>query len=70
MIQLFCDMDGVLADFDTGYGMRFGVAPSKADDNVDWELVRNTPNFYRDLPPMSDFLALWGYIHRYRRVVL
>lgn len=59
MTTVFVDMDGVLADFDTGYELYFGTRPSKADDNVDWELVRGTEGFYRELPPMPDFDVLW-----------
>jgi len=57
--RVFVDMDGVLADFDTGYEMFFGVRPDKATDSVDWRLVRDRPHFYRDLPPMPDFQELW-----------
>ena len=35
-MQLFVDMDGVLADFDAHYHARFGVRCSTAADNVDW----------------------------------
>lgn len=67
---LFVDMDGVLADFDTGYEQRFGVRSCKEADNVDWALVRRTPGFYRDLPPMPDFNELWNGIVRYRPIIL
>lgn len=73
MAQLFLDMDGVLADFDTGYFNRFGHRPSKHDDQahaVDWELVRQTPGFYRDLPPMEDFHELWDYASHFKPIVL
>jgi hypothetical protein len=63
-------MDGVLADFDTGYEKAFGVRPCKAADNVDWDLVRRTPNFYRDLPPMWDAHVLWSYIAPHDPAVL
>ncbi len=73
MAQLFLDMDGVLADFDTGYLNRFGHRPSKHDDQahaVDWELVRQTSGFYRDLPPMPDFQELWDYTKQFKPIVL
>jgi hypothetical protein len=62
MTQLFVDLDGVLADFDTGYERAFGIRPSKAADNVDWSLVRKRDGFYTDLPPMPDFDELWGFV--------
>lgn len=68
--QLFVDMDGVLADFDTGYEMAFGIRPSKANDSVDWSLVRRTDGFYRDLPPMPDFHELWDGIAHLKPIIL
>lgn len=66
MNQIFVDMDGVLADFDLGYHIAFGIRPSKADNNVDWQAVRNCEGFYRDLPPMHDFDILWnGVLERH-----
>ncbi|MCP4899884.1 MAG: hypothetical protein GY906_23195 [bacterium] len=68
--QLFLDMDGVLADFDEGYEQAFGVRPDKGIDNVDWELVRRTENFYRDLPAMPDMQRLWDFCRAYDPIVL
>lgn len=70
MTTIFVDMDGVLADFDTGYELRFGVRPSKADDNVDWTLVRRTEGFYRDLLPMPDFDDLWAGLAPHNPIIL
>lgn len=69
-MKIFCDMDGVLADFDEGYFQAFGVRADKAADNVDWEKVRRRKNFYRDLPPMVDAFELWDYIERFKPPII
>jgi hypothetical protein len=63
-------MDGVLADFDRGYRERFSRVSDKQLDNVDWALVRETPHFYRDLPPMPDMLELWHGVCHLNPIVL
>lgn len=68
--RLFVDMDGVLADFDSGYESAFGVRPSIAADNVDWTLVRARKNFYLDLPPMPDFPELWAFIQPLNPIII
>lgn len=70
MTQLFLDMDGVLADFDTGYELMLGTRPSKMADNVDWQRVRTFPGFYESLPPMPDMHDLWAYTAHLRPIVL
>ena len=62
MIQVFVDMDGVLADFDAHYEAVFGVRPDKRKDDVDWGLVRAMTGFYADIPPMADMIELWSYL--------
>lgn len=70
MRQIFIDMDGVLADFDSGYEAAFGVRPSIHADNVDWELVRQHKDFYLNLPPMPDFAELWSAVVPLNPIVL
>jgi hypothetical protein len=68
--QMFVDMDGVLADFDSGHEAAFGYRSDKLADNVDWSKVRAFSGFYQGLPPMPDMHDLWAYIKMYRPIVL
>lgn len=65
--QVFVDMDGVLADFDTHYEAVFGRRASKLTDDVDWKAVRAAPGFFADMPPMPDMRELWDYVSRLTR---
>lgn len=69
-MQLFVDMDGVLADFDTHHEATFGFRSCKIADNVDWKAVREVADFYLHIPPMADFDQLWPRIQPYKPVVL
>ena len=69
-MQIFVDMDGVLADFDSGYAALFGPHSGREADDVDWSLVRNTPGFYASLPPMPDFHELWAALEPHSPVIL
>ena len=69
-MQLYVDMDGVLADFDAHHATVFGVRADKVLDNVDWAAVRAIPGFYADIPPMDDLPALWAAIEHHRPIVL
>lgn len=69
-MQLFVDMDGVLADFDQGYFNCFGDRPCKISDNVNWELVKQKNHFYKNLPPMKDFNILWKGVESLKPIIL
>lgn len=68
--QLFVDMDGVLADFDTHHEIVLGWRPDKKADNVNWNAVREVKDFYLQIPPMGDLQVLWEYISRFNPIVL
>lgn len=69
-MQIFVDMDGVLADFDAHYEAVFGRRASKLADDVDWDAVRGVRGFYESIPPMTDMPFLWAYLWRHKPVVL
>ena len=52
-MNLFVDMDGVLADFAQHHQAVFGWRPER-EDNVDWTAVREVEDFYLNIPPMAD----------------
>lgn len=51
-MQLFCDLDGVLADFKRGYEGRVGAWTSATPEQEDacWDRVRQLGDFFRTLP--------------------
>jgi hypothetical protein len=69
-MQIFVDMDGVLADFDAHHEAVFGARPDKAADNVDWTAVRAVGDFYLHIPPMADLPVLWDFIAPFSPIVL
>lgn len=69
-MQIFVDMDGVLADFDAHHETIFGIRADKLADNVDWKKVRASKDFYLNIPPMADLPVLWDYIERFKPIVL
>lgn len=69
-MQLFVDMDGVLADFDTHHGNVFGISADKTIDNVNWQKIAAQTNFYANIPPMPDMLELWNFIRLLKPIVL
>lgn len=50
--HIFCDLDGVLVDFDAGVQNLFQrkVNVNELPSNVLWKSIGKTPNFFRNLP--------------------
>lgn len=78
---IFCDLDGVLVDFDKGYTQLTGVKTDHANNqNRDyfWDLFRESLNsqsitekqFWGNLEWMSDGKQLWDYISQYNPYIL
>jgi len=62
--MIWLDMDGVVADFDHGYFLHFGVRPTRwpEPETVDWKLVHSIPDFYTSLPLMPHAHDLFRYV--------
>lgn len=69
-MDLFLDLDGVLADFDAHYEALSGIRPDRARDNVDWRMVDAAGDFYLHIPPMADMEQLWSGTARWRPTIL
>jgi hypothetical protein len=74
-VTLYCDMDGVVADFERGYEIMFGekaparTAPKPERDRM-WKNVRSVGNFFLSLPLIPDAQVLWEYIKNYNPTFL
>jgi len=78
---IFCDMDGVLVDFDEGYKELTGVTTHHADSQGKdefWKLFRDSlkdkdiseRSYWANLDWMPDGKQLWDYIKEYNPYVL
>ena len=76
--QIFCDMDGVIADFDKRFKSvnPEKLSPKQYQDKYGiekfWDLidVENKVKFWVGIPWMSDGKQLWDYISQYNPTLL
>ncbi len=59
--KIFCDLDGVLVDFDSGVKSLFnGRSPDELPVRTMWGRISSTQNFYANLPWTADGQTLWN----------
>lgn len=65
---IYCDLDGVLADFDAAIETKIGLGLS--DDDMWATIHRDFPNWFADLPLTSHAERLWNYINKIAPVAI
>lgn len=62
--MIFCDMDGVLVDFDESFKSKYGDYPYNFPKERLWEIVITTPNYWVDLPKKKDAQKLIDFLEK------
>lgn len=72
---IYCDLDGVLVDFDGGFISHFGLPPKEYEKlhGVDkfWEVINyKGSKFWKNLPPTPYKDILWEYIFPHCKAII
>jgi len=68
--RLYCDLDGVLVDFEKGASAMFGKPIQEVPPKQLWSTAARTPGFYSNLPWMPDGKELWSAIKHLNPTIL
>lgn len=71
--KIFCDLDGVLADFDVGMASicKKSVSWVQAmDQELVWKMLNKYPRIFEDLPLMKEATYLWSSLLPYKPIIL
>ena len=69
-IQIFCDLDGVLVDFDAGVKKVLKKAPDNLPSGLMWAVLKKTPDFYNNLDWTPDGKELWIHLTNLSNVTI
>ena len=70
-VPIFCDLDGVLVDFDAGVQKLFkNKKAAEISPKILWSKLATTPGFYEHLPWTSDGRRLWQVLFEFDPFVL
>ncbi len=68
--MIYCDMDGVLVDFDRGFRERFNCNPDDLPRPEMWEKILHTTDYWLNLPPKADAFELIEYLQKFSFTIL
>lgn len=69
-MHIFCDLDGVIVDFETGFKNHFGVTHDSITEPEMWKMINSAERWWHGLPLMWDAKVLWDFIHPYNPTIL
>ncbi len=70
-IQVFVDLDGVMADFDAGVVRITGKLPHEQESgNAMWNAINSAEDFFQNLPVMENAMHMWNFLLKYNPIVL
>lgn len=67
---IFCDLDGVLADFDQGVYALTHKYPSQLKSSIMWSMINRSTDFFETLPWIEEGRQLWEQIKQYDPIIL
>ena len=67
---IFCDLDGVLADFEQGVLNKFNKYPDQISSSILWSTINKSKTFFENLPWMPKGPQLWSRIKQYNPIIL
>jgi 5'(3')-deoxyribonucleotidase len=67
---IFCDLDGVLADFEQGVYNRLKKRPHQLKPGLMWGVINKSNTFFDTLPWMPRGRELWEAIRHYDPIIL
>lgn len=67
---IFCDLDGVLADFEQGVINCFNKRPDELNSSLMWGTINKSKSFFENLPWMPKGKELWESIKIYDPIIL
>ncbi len=68
--MIFCDMDGVLVDFDGGFHEFNGKYPSELSRSEMWQIILDRENHWFNLPQKEDAEELINFLEKYDYQIL
>ena len=67
---IFCDLDGVLANFEEGVKNKFGKPVDEIKPALLWGVINKSKTFFDTLPWMPKGKQLWDNIKQYEPIIL